>query len=300
MELVERHGAEYGVNQALAAMGLSKGTWYYRRTQKVDYGRKYAAVGDLLFKIAREHPAYGYRKVVKELREEHKKVVNHKVVRRLQKDLGLMVLRTIKPPRPSAARKVLVQMGDRINLVAGLETIVPFEVLYTDFTELVYDRETRKAQLMPMVDHTGKLVVGWALGPAANTRLALEAWDRASATLQRFGVKLDTVIVHHDQDPVYTSGDWIRQLRMEDGVRISYSLHGAKGTTEMESFNSHFKAETSSRLWDQKNLIGVARVVQSQMGYYNDIRRHASLGNIPPVRYLKENGLEPRRGVSPK
>jgi len=120
---------------------------------------KYAAVGDLVFEIAREHPAYGYRKVVTELREEHKKVVNHKVVRRLQKDLGLMVLRTVRLPRPGTVRKVLVQMGNRINLIAGLETIAPFEVLHTDFTELLYDRGSRKAQLMPIVDHTGKLVM---------------------------------------------------------------------------------------------------------------------------------------------
>lgn len=300
MELVQRHGSEFGVNQALAAIGLSKGTWYYRRTKKVDYGRKYAAVGDLLFEIAREHPAYGYRKVATELREEHKKVVNHKVVRRLQKDLGLLVLRTVRPPRPGPVRKVLVQMGDRINLVADLETIVPFEVLHTDFTELLYDRGSRKAQLMPIVDHTGKLVVGWALGATANTETALEAWARARITLRRYGVNLRAVIVHHDQDPVYTSHGWVRQLRIEDGVRISYSLDGAKQNTEMESFNSHFKAETSSRLWDQKDIVGVATVVQSQMLYYNDIRRHASLGNIPPARYLKENGLEPRQGLSPK
>lgn len=252
MELVERHGSEFGVNQALAALGLSKGTWYYRRTKKVDYGRKYAAVGDLLFEIARQHPAYGYRKVVTELREENKKVVNHKVVRRLQKDLGLMVLRTVKAPRPSGIRKVLMEMGDRINLVAGLETIAPFEVLYTDFTELLYDRGTRKVQLMPIIDHAGKLAVGWALGATANTELALEAWARARVTLQRYGVKLDAVIVHHDQDPVYTGHGWVRQLRVENGVRISYSLDGAKQNTEMESFNSHFKGETASRLWEQK------------------------------------------------
>ena len=130
--------------------------------------------------------------------------------------------------------------------------------------------------------------------------MSLDTWARACVTLQRYGVKLNTVIVHHDHNPVYTSHGWVRQLRIKDGVRISYSLDGAKQNTEMESFNSHFKMETSSRLWDQKDIIGVARVVQSQMIYYNDIRRHASLDNIPPARYLKENGLEPRQGLSPK
>ncbi|MDI6775596.1 MAG: hypothetical protein QME60_09500, partial [Verrucomicrobiota bacterium] len=65
-----------------------------------------------------------------------------------------------------------------------------------------------------------------------------------------FGIDLATVIVHHDQDTVYTAHEWLRHVRLLDKVRISCALNGARDNTEMESFNGHFKAENSSRLWE--------------------------------------------------
>jgi hypothetical protein len=51
---------------------------------------------------------------------------------------------------------------------------------------------------MPIVDHSSKLVVGYALGEADNTELALAAWRRAKKTFERYGVKTEGIIVHHD------------------------------------------------------------------------------------------------------
>ena len=238
-----------------------------------------------------------YRKVTSELQDQGWKV-NHKVVQRLQKAWDLPLLRAIRAPRQSAIREALRAMGDRINLVACLETIGIFQVLYTDFTELLFDRGREKAQLMPIIDHTCKLVVGFAVNRSADTALALKAYFRARRTLSFYGVNLCDVVMHHDQDPVYTSHAWIRQLRLRDHLRLSYSLEGARQNTHIESFNGHFKEENASIIWEQKDLIGVKRVVRSRIGYYNKSRRHASLGNISPVAFLKKHGFEHRRGFS--
>ncbi len=50
------------------------------------------------------------------------------------------------------------------------------------------------------------------------------------------------LIVHHDQDSVYTSHEWLRQLLLEDKVRVSYGERGAK-VSRMESFWAHEKGE---------------------------------------------------------
>ena len=211
VRLVEMYGKEFGVNRTLAALGLSKGTWHYRRCLRQTYTRKHQELRGPLLKVAREHPGYGYRKVTSELHDQGWKV-NHKVVQRLQKAWDLPLLRAIRAPRQSAIREALRAMGDRINLVACLETIGIFQVLYTDFTELLFDRGREKAQLMPIIDHTCKLVVGFAVNRSADTALALKAYFRARRTLSFYGVNLCDVVMHHDQDPVYTSHAWIRQL----------------------------------------------------------------------------------------
>ena len=297
VRLVERYGQEFGVNRTLAALGLSKGTWHYRSRRRQAYTWKHQALRSPLLKVAREHPGYGYRKVTSELQDQGWKV-NHKVVQRLQKAWDLPLIRAIRAPRQSAIREALRAMGDRINLVAGLETIDIFQVFYTDFTELLFDRGRQKARLMPILGHTSKIVAGWAVNRSADTVLALKAYFRARRTLRSYGINLCGIVMHHDQDPVYTSHAWIRQLRLRDHLRLSYSLEGARQNTYIESFNGHFKEENASIIWEQKDLIGVNRVVRSRMVYYNKIRRHASLGNISPVAFLKKHGFEPRRGVS--
>jgi len=293
VELVERYGEEFGMNRTLEALHLSKGTWHYRRRVQQSYAERYEALRAPLLDVARKHPSYGYRKVTEELRDRGL-TVNHKVVQKLQNTWDLPLCRAIRPPRPSAIRQALRQMGDRINLVVALETIGILEVLYTDFTELEFDRGSQKAQLMPILDHASKLVVGWAVGRSAPSTVALEAYARARRTLLRYGVGLHGVVMHHDQDPAYTSHAWIAALRLRDRVRLSYSLNGARGNTHIESFNGHFKEENASLFWEQRNFDGVCRVVQSRMTYYNDIRRHASLDNIAPVAFLKKHGFNVR------
>jgi len=294
MILAQQWAAQYGLNRTLAALGLSKGTWHYRQSGRRAYTQKYAALREPLLEIAHAHPHYGYRKVTRELQETYGWTVNTKVVRKLQKAWELPLVRVVHPPKPSAIRRVLQQLGDRINLVASLETIRPLQVLYTDFTELIFDRQQQKAYLMPVVDHASKYVVGWAVAAAKNSALAVAAWQRARGNLQHLGIDCTTVIVHHDQDTVYTGHEWLRHVRLLDKVRVSYALNGARDNTEMESFNSHFKVENASILWEQKDLRGVIRVVQSRLLYYNDIRRHASLGNVAPAEFLRKHGFQPR------
>jgi len=295
LDLVLRYGTEYGLNRSLAALGVSKGTWHYQQ-QRQEYVQKHAALQKPLLAIARKHPFYGYRKVTAELRSQGWRV-NRKVVQKLQNALGLALLRKIRRPRPSGIRRVLTQMGDRVNLLPRLQTTRPLHLLYTDFTELPFDRNRQKAYLMTLIDHHSRLAVGWAVGPAENSALALRAWERARARLKRYGVKLGKVVVHQDQDGVYTGHRWLWQMRIKDRVRVSYSLNGARGNPAMESFNGHFKAENRSRLWDQREMLGVVKVVESAMCYYNDIRRHASLDNMAPAVFLKEIGIEPRHGL---
>lgn len=79
---------------------------------------------------------------------------------------------------------------------------------------------------MPILGHQTKIVYGWGVGKGANTQTALLAWDRAKATLQEVAISYAGMIIHHDQDPVYTGYDWTGQLVLKDKVRLSYAFDG--------------------------------------------------------------------------
>lgn len=243
--------------------------------------------------VARAHPEYGIQRTTAELQDRgiH---INHKVIENLHRRWDLSVLKRIRKPKPSSIRTIIKEAGLRINLVATLVAINDFEVLYTDFTEIVYQMGKAKAELMPIIDHSSKLAVGHALGESADTELALKAWRKASSKLRKYGQKLEGVIIHHDQDSVYISHCWLYETAIKDKVRISYSENGAKDNVHMESFNGRFKSENRLLFWEQEDLASLEKVVNARIRYYNQIRRHSALGNKSPVKYLKEKGKIPR------
>jgi hypothetical protein len=154
--LARRAKSDDGLPPVLAALELPRSSWYYHQNHRRAYTEKYAHLREPLEAIAREHPAYGYRRTTVELREVHGYAINHKVVQKLHQEWDLPLIRSVKPPKPSGVRQAITVAGDRVNLVAGREQIAPFNVAYADFTELIYADGRRKAYLIPIVDHGSK------------------------------------------------------------------------------------------------------------------------------------------------
>jgi putative transposase len=225
--------------------------------------------------------------VTKELQETYGHHVNHKVVQRLLRQRDLCLMRSIRRPKPSGVRWAIHSAGERANLVAQMDRIELFQVTYTDFTELRFAGGSHKAYLISIVGHTCKMAYGWAVGATADMALGLRAWERAKDTLRQLGVCYAGMILHHDQDPVFTGYEWAAQVLLDDGVRLSYALRGAKDNPQMESFHSRFKAEGHSLFLDAWTLPELAAVVDERMHYHNRQRRHSALDYLPPLAYIK-------------
>ena len=202
MALVSSTRETHGLAAALRATGLARSTWYYHTRTRVTYAEKYAHLEAPLKAIAEAHPEYGYRRATAELRETYGQRVNRKVVERLHR-LWDLPLRRVSRPKPSAIRRAIDAAGPRANLLARRKKaeIGPFEVFYTDFTELRFAGGTRKAWLIPLLDHRTKYVAGFAVGQRANSELALTAWNAAQKALTRFRDSLEGVIVHQTRIP---------------------------------------------------------------------------------------------------
>jgi transposase InsO family protein len=275
---------------------MAKSTWHYAQ-RKLTYEDKYTEVREALFTIAQRHPEYGYRRTTSELRARGYQL-NRKVIQRLHQTWDLSVVRRIKRPGCNPVRVIVGEASSRANLVADIDDIGALEVFYTDFTEIRYQRGMARAWLMPIVDHTSKLVAGHALGVHNDTDLALKAWVTVTATLKGFGKSPKGIIVHHDRDGVYLGYGWLHRLIIQDGVRISYALNGAKENVHIEAFNGRFKEENRLLFWEQEDFNSLEALVDERLWYYNHIRRHSALGNESPVNYLKGKGFLPPSIVS--
>jgi putative transposase len=299
VRLVETSWQDYGLNRSLDAIDLARSSWYYHQKDRVEIEKKYAHLRPLLEEIARDHPEYGYRRTRIELRDVYGVSHSKKLIQKLHGLWGLPLLRRTKAPKSSGIRQVIEAAGDRINLVAQMEQIGLLEVVYTDFTELRYAGGAYKAYLMPILEHTARLVIGWAVGPSANTLLALSAWEHARNTLEAWQARSESMIMHHDQDSVYTGYGWTGELLLKGKLRISYSLDGAKDNPFIESFFSRFKSENRSLFLDAESVDDLRLIVAERMTYYNTVRRHSSLDYQAPMHVVQELLNDLRRPQTP-
>ena len=292
MKLVEERSSQYGLSACLSAIGLPKSTWYYWKKQKVAYEEKYGHLREPLLEVVREHPGYGYRRVIPEL-QERGYPVGELVVRKLLGCWHLSLVRSIRKPRLSAPRQYLQGKHRGWNLVKDLEDPEPFQVWYTDFTEIWYAGGRKKAYFMPILDHKTKWIAGWAVSKRKNTFLALDALDMTRENLNEVGINLQDRFLHHDQDSVYTGYRWLQAVLIRERARLSFSENGAKGNTVMESFFGRFKVENESLFHDAANIWELMRVISRQVDYYNRSRRHSTLGNVPPLSYMNQKEVLP-------
>lgn len=294
MALVDKHRDEYGLNLCLQALALSKGTWHYRQ-HRCDPAERDAPLRNQIRTIIATHAGYGYRPIQAELVAQTGHPVNHKRIRRVLNTYELGLPRCLPKGTPHPVQQLIRLLGSSVNLVQG-RSFAPLEAFATDFTELIYAQGHRKAQLMVLLDIASDWAGGWAVGVSANRTLALRSLSFLHTHLVGFGLDLGGVVIHHDQDPVYTSHDWLHQLLTVHQARVSYAEHGARDNPWIESFWGRFKTENQSLLLEAESLQEVTQIVNDRINYYNHDRRHSSLGQIPPWEflqgYLKQDAVE--------
>ena len=239
--------------------------------------------------IIKDHPDYGYRRMMPELRERTGRAVNHKRLRRVLNPYQLGLRRALPKHRKSAVQEVIDRFRGHLDLVNGNDAPALLSALSTDFTELIYNGGQKKAYLMAYVDIAGKWVPGYSVGAHANTRLALAAWDDARATFVRLGYATEGLIIHSDQDSVYKSHDYLRRLLVEGGARISYSERGCKDNPWIESFWGRMKTEIGSQIVEAETIQELRAIINNRITYYNTRRRHSMIGNQVPLDYLLKN-----------
>ena len=75
IELVQAHRHQYGLNVCLHAVGLSKGTWHYRRHRKSQAERDAPLKAEIV-SVIEAHPDYGERRIHAELVERTGRPIN--------------------------------------------------------------------------------------------------------------------------------------------------------------------------------------------------------------------------------
>ena len=228
------------------------------------------------FKESRNN--YGSQRVHEDLIEQKVRISRKRVVRLMQEDgLKARVRKRYKRTTMSDHDQPIAD-----NLLKQTFTAErPNQRWVGDTTEFVIGTSS-KLYLAVILDLFSRFVVGWAVSAVNDRHLTIKALEMA---LKR-RCPAAGLLHHSDQGCTYASEDY-QDVLDTHGIVCSMSRRGnCFDNAVMESFFSTVKSE----LGDQFASNGDAKMELFDYieVFYNQRRRHSSLGQISPARFERE------------
>jgi transposase InsO family protein len=233
------------------------------------------ALRDAVQRVALEWPAYGSRRVTREL--QHRGWgVNRKRVQRIMRADNLLCLRHRKfvVTTDSAHELPVYPNLAETMVLTGINQLWRADITYIRLTEeFVY--------LAVILDAYSRRVVGWALDRTLEDSLTIMALEMA---LEQRGARAG--LVHHsDRGVQYASRDYTRILQ-QHGICISMSRTGNPwDNAACESFMKTLKYEEVYRSEYRDLADAYARIGEFLEEVYNQKRLHSALDYRSPVQF---------------
>jgi len=276
---------QFGVNRICQLIGISKATYYAAQNPIDRFESKYAHIKTFVIEIIDNNPAYGIRRIKAELNDIYQINVGKNALGKLLQIWGLDLKRKIKRTPPNMIQKILLSLAQRANLLIRTDISSLFEAISSDMTELRF--KGGKAYLCVHKDVFGQMVYGWKLGLNMETKLVLDSLEMARMSIRKLIGKItNKPILHQDRGSQYTSHEYVRAAL--NWTRLSYSNPGTPTHNPgQESFFGRFKTDWKSEICEIDTFDDLEKFVQSKIKYYNEERRHTSIGLTSPWNYTK-------------
>lgn len=276
----EQRALGFAVELTCRTLGVSASAYYDRKVRPVSA----RAVEDarLLGLIEQLHEAnyfaYGSRRMWKTLLRAGESVGRGRV-ERLMRTHGIQgAKRRGKPWRTTIPDLTAVRPPDLVQ--RDFTASRPDALWVADFTYLRCHEGP--VFFAFVIDVFSRRVVGWQFSTSMRTDLVLDALRMALST-RRHGADL-RLVFHSDAGSQYTSYRFQQELDDHHVLQSIGSVGDAYDNSMAESFVDTFKTELiSDRVWRTRTQLELAIV--GWVGWFNDARLHASLGDLPPAEF---------------
>jgi len=261
----------------LAAMGLSKSTYYYEigRIDKVQ--ERNAAISSEIAAIFHKHKGrYGVRRVYRELLNRGFPV-NHKRVQRIMNQLGLVGKR---PKEKYHSYKGEVgKIADNI-INRDFNTEKPLEKWTTDISQ--FNLSWGKCYFSPILDMNTNEIISYTLSLSPNME---QIKDMLRKAFERFP-SVQGLIMHSDQGWQYQHAIYRNELQRH-GIIQSMSRKGnCYDNCIMEAFFGRLKNEMFYGFEkDYTSFESFAFAIDEYIDYYNNTRIQLKTKWMPPSKF---------------
>jgi len=260
------------VNRACELTGVSR-SWYYQRPTHRPAAD--LALQDEIEKIVTDCPAYGYRRVTREL-EHRGQRVNHKRVLRVMRDHSWLCRVIRRRPRTTLSDHRLPVFP---NLLPEVQVTALDQVWVADITYIRLQHEF--IYLAVILDAYSRRVVGWDLSRRLDVSLSLLALESALQSRQ-----IAPGVIHHsDRGVQYAAHDYVARAQAAGMIQSMSRKGQPRDNPQAESFFRTLKTEQVylSEYADFEDAYRQIGCFLNQV--YNRERLHSKLGYLPPVAF---------------
>lgn len=256
----------YTARELYEALGIAKGTFYYRLNHSAEVSEKERTKYALMLKIHEifedSYQVFGAEKVRAMLAREGIWVSN-KRVSALMREMGLESVRV-----DAKKQYQLREKNTHKNLVQrNFKVIKPNQVWVSDIT--AFKVKGKWFYLCVVIDLFSRKVIGFCVSQKSSTRLLTTTFKKAYIDRG----KPSNLMFHSDQGSQYTSKAFTALLK-DCGVTQSLSTPGQPlDNAVAESFFSSFKKEEAYRK-DYTSEHHFIESITKYIDFYNNIRPH--------------------------
>ena len=239
---------------------------------------------DAVRQIRQMDPGIGYYKLWRMMKRMFgcDRVPGRDAFLRLLRDFHLMQRR----PRPRHTTNSNHRYRKYRNLIRGFVPTRPNELWVSDITYI--DLVDSCCYLHLVTDAYSHKIVGWCLSETLEAEHTMEALGMAVS--QATADELRGLIHHSDRGVQYCCNAYTDELK-KYGIRISMTEdYRPTDNAIAERVNGILKTEVIYRERRFKSLQDARERIASFIGFYNDLRPHASIGMKAPSEAHMENG----------
>jgi transposase InsO family protein len=256
------------------------GYYAWRRREPSAHRQRRQAIAQAAHQSHRDsHGTYGYRRVHRDLVDDHEIACGRETVRRVMAELGLsgrQKRRFVKTTDSDHAEPVATNLLQR-----DFTATRPDQKWLADIT---YIRVAAGwLYLAVILDCFSRRIVGWSVSRRIDAELVCTALEMA---LRQRCPQGD--VVHHSDRGVQYASQTLRDLLEREGLTMSMSRKGDPwDNAMMESFFGSLKTEwiATGYATEQEARMEVFKYIEM---FYNPTRRHSALGYLSPAEYERQ------------
>lgn len=221
------------------------------------------------------HVTYGYHKITSELQLECF-YINHKKVYRLMKEGRLLQPKKEREPKNYVQYRIICPEG-------------PLRLMEMDIKQVWIVGQRRYTYILTIIDVFTRVVLYWSCGYEMRQSQVQNAWALVIETylqpLSMFGQDLN-IEVRSDNGPQFCAKKLQIFLKENHLIQAFTHPYTPQENGHVESFHAILGSDLEGNTFENMQIL--EKHLNNFYEFYNFVRLHGSIRNLPPVTFWKQ------------